>query len=181
MFLLLTIAEEKGIDLIKFEKLYNQYKNLMFRVSFDILKDRGLAEDSVQQSFIKILEMFDKLDLEDCNKTRRLFVIICKNISIDLYRKNSKVYNVDIDDFGNLSDKASELDYENIENEVLIAIKMLPKSYYDVIFLKYVQGYNNADISKMLNINEGNVRQRINRGKNKLKEILLEKGAEFND
>ncbi len=38
----------------KLEGLYNKYKNLMFYVANNILKDEFLAEDVVHKSFIKI-------------------------------------------------------------------------------------------------------------------------------
>ena len=42
--------------------------------------------------------------------------------------------------------------------------------------LKFSQGYTNEEISKILKISEGNVRQRISRGKKKLAEILAKEG-----
>lgn len=181
MFILLTIAEESGIDIKKFEELYNKYKNLMFYVSFEILKDKGLAEDIVQQSFIKIIEIFNTLDLENCHKTRNLFVLISKNLSINLYNSRKNKETVDLEDshYNNLEDPVGALEYENIENEVEIAIRMLPDIYSDIIYFKYVLGYSNLEISKLLNITEGNIRQRIKRGKDKLKEILIQRGVEL--
>lgn len=181
MFVLMAIAEEAGIDIKKFEELYNKYKNLMYYVSFDILKDRMLAEDAVQQAFIKIIEIFNKIDLENCNKTRNLFVLISKNISINMYNSRKSKGTVDLEDshFDNLEDNTGELDYLNVENEVVNAIQILPDTYSDVIYLKFVEGYSNGEISKLLDISEGNIRQRIKRGKEKLKEILLQKGVEL--
>ncbi|QQK08959.1 RNA polymerase sigma factor [Miniphocaeibacter halophilus] len=181
MFILLSLADENGIDIKQFEKVYKQYKNLMFSVSFYILKDKMLAEDAVQQAFIKIIEIFNKIEFENCNKTRNLFVLICKNISINMYnsRKNKAAINLEESIFNNLKDPKSQLDYDNIENEVEGAIKSLPSIYSDVIYCKYVLGYSNSEISKLLNISVGNVRQRISRGKEKLRKILIEEGVEI--
>ncbi len=181
MLILLNLAQQSDVDIKKFEELYNNYKNLMFYVSFKILNDKGLAEDVVQQSFIKIIEIFNTLDFNNTNKIRNLFVLISKNISINIYNSNKNKNNIDLEDshFNNLKDSISHLEYENIENNVEIAIKMLPQTYSDVIYLKYVLGYTNSEISKLLNLTEINVRQRINRGKSKLKEILIEKGVSF--
>ena len=35
------------------EELYRQYRAPMFRVAMSILRDEGLAEDAVQQAFLK--------------------------------------------------------------------------------------------------------------------------------
>ena len=69
------------------EKLYLEYRSPMYRVALSVLRDEGLAEDAVQQSFLKMFQNFDKLDLSDCNKTKSFIVILVRNTAIDLYRK----------------------------------------------------------------------------------------------
>lgn len=63
-----------------------------------------------------------------------------------------------------------------IINDVEESILKLPINYWAVLRLKYSQGYTNEEISKILKISEGNVRQRISRGKKKLAEILAKEG-----
>ena len=69
------------------EALYLQYRTPMYRVALSVLRDSGLAEDAVQQAFLKIFQNFEKLDLSDCNKTRSFIVILVRNTAIDLYRR----------------------------------------------------------------------------------------------
>ena len=52
MFLLLIENEN---DRLKAERLYEQYRYLMYSEANKILKDKHLAEDAVQQSFMKII------------------------------------------------------------------------------------------------------------------------------
>ena len=47
------------------EELYRQYRAPMFRVAMSILRDEGLAEDAVQQAFLKIFQNFEKIRLEE--------------------------------------------------------------------------------------------------------------------
>ncbi len=54
MFLLLI---ENDNDRLKAERLYEQYRYLMYSEANKILQDKHLAEDAVQQSFIKIEEI----------------------------------------------------------------------------------------------------------------------------
>ena len=51
--------------------------------------------------------------------------------------------------------------------------KIIP-SYADILTLKYYYEYSNLEISKLLNIMEGNVRVRLYRAKQSIKKILLE-------
>ncbi len=182
MLILFTMAEEYGVDLKEFEKLYNKYKNLMFFVAIDILKDRGLAEDAVQMAFINIIKSFNKINLENCNETKKYFVVVVRRGSINLYNLRKKKGTVDIEEeyYNNIGDSKGEFAYDDIENEVQDALLLLPSKYADIMYLKYIIGYSNSEIAKQLNLKEGTVRQRVNRGKSKLKDILEEKGVDIN-
>ena len=81
----------QGKDLaLEMERLYREYRTPMFRIALAILRDEGLAEDAVQQSFLKIFQNFEKIDRTDCNKTRSFIVILVKNTAIDLYRRRGR-------------------------------------------------------------------------------------------
>ena len=82
MFFILSDNQYKNT---KLERLYNKYKNEMFYAANNILQDRQLAEDAVHQTFIKIYDILYKIDENNCRKTRNFLVIICRNISIDMY------------------------------------------------------------------------------------------------
>ncbi|MGB9762891.1 MAG: RNA polymerase sigma factor [Minisyncoccia bacterium] len=56
-------------DKNKFELLYVTYRKLMFYVANRILNDERLAEDAVHQTFLKILENFDKVGEISCHKS----------------------------------------------------------------------------------------------------------------
>lgn len=51
------------------EELYLQYRSPMFRVAMAILRDEGLAEDAVQQAFLKIFQNFENIQREDWGYT----------------------------------------------------------------------------------------------------------------
>ena len=83
----------QGKDLaLEMERLYREYRTPMFRIALAILRDEGLAEDAVQQSFLKIFQNFEKIDRTDCNKTRSFIVILMKNTAIDLYRRQGECH-----------------------------------------------------------------------------------------
>ena len=47
----------QGKDLaLEMERLDREYRTPMFRIALAILRDEGLAEDAVQQSFLKIFQ-----------------------------------------------------------------------------------------------------------------------------
>ena len=47
-------------------------------MAFDIFKDHHLAEDAVNDAFIRIIDNLDKIDKIDCPQTKRFVVIIMR-------------------------------------------------------------------------------------------------------
>ncbi|HDJ1466783.1 TPA: RNA polymerase sigma factor [Clostridioides difficile] len=175
MLIYLSLIDSE-YDKLKFEEIYIQYKQIMFYTANNILKDEHLAEDVVHNSFIKIIKNLSKINQVNCPKTKAFIVIIVERTAIDVYRKRKKQNTVSIeDDFYNteISKSLVENNNENYD-EIDIAIANLPPNYRQVILLKFSHDYSDAEISKLLNISQDNVRKRIQRGKKKLKEILIE-------
>ena len=56
----------------KFDQLYNAYSKLMYYIAFDVLKDEGLAQDAVQDAFVRLLKNIRKL------RCRMLLLIFLK-------------------------------------------------------------------------------------------------------
>ena len=55
-------------------------------------------------------------------------------------------------------------------------MKGLKRDYRVVIYLHYYEGYSVKELSKILKISESNVKVRLKRGRDKLKELITEKG-----
>ncbi|NCC06606.1 MAG: hypothetical protein EOM30_00855 [Clostridia bacterium] len=54
----------------KFERVYYAYRHTMKSVAFNILKDDKLAEDALQEAFIRIAKNFTKINQEICPLTQ---------------------------------------------------------------------------------------------------------------
>lgn len=62
-----------------------------------------------------------------------------------------------------------------LDQTKLIAEKLekINSDYADILTLKFYYEYSNLEISKLLNITDGNVRTRLHRAKLAIKEILI--------
>ena len=155
----------------KFEFLYTTYRKLMFYVANRILNDEQLAEDAVHQTFLKILESFDKVEDVCCHKTKSYIVTIVRNTAINLYnrqRRNSSIAfeKVEFCIAEEQIERTDDLDY------LTKAVMKLPVIYKDMLTLKYVQEFSNAEIAQILGISEATVRKRLERARHKLEESL---------
>ncbi|MDE6424817.1 MAG: RNA polymerase sigma factor [Ruminococcus sp.] len=167
----LDTAEDKA----EFEDLYIKYKQRMYAIAYKILHNIADSEDAVHNTFLKIADNFEKIKQFSCHELESYIVIIVRNTSINIYRKNKKVS----EHIAELDDNQQIVDvnvFENIDKDELIrTISNLPLIYKDILFLHYVRQYTTKEISKMLDISIDTVWKRIERAKKLLKE-KLEKG-----
>lgn len=177
MLLIYLSMIETEEDKNKFTLLYEKYIKLMFYVANQILKDDYLAEDTVHQTFVKIIEDLDKIAEIDCHKTRSYIVTMVRNCAINLYRERKNHMSVSLDDEIELTNNYSfEVeDMDTLEQ----TIAKLPIIYKDILILKYVQEFSNAEISKSLGISEANVRKRLERARSKIQQMLEKEEADI--
>lgn len=168
--ILLTIMDQAKKP-AKFCILYEKYKYLLQKVAMDILHDSYLAEDAVQNAFIKIADNMEKVREIESRQTKSYIIAITKNAAIDIWRKRNRQKESEFRANDAEGDKMSVVYMEtDMENEVLDVIKNLPEKYRDIFFMKYSVGMENSEIAQVCSIKEGTVRQRIARGK-----VLIEK------
>lgn len=177
-----TMLSER--DRSKLESLYNAYSQNMYVIAHQILNDHHLAEDAVQQAYIKIIERLDKIDEVHCNKTKAFLVIVIRSVAIDLYRKRNVQENPsrDIEETWPAGEEAIDEQVIRAELSAQIAekIKLLPANYSDVITLKYTYGYSDEEIACMLNITWKNARVRLHRAKRSLFKLLTQGEVNIN-
>lgn len=170
MLIYLALIEGEA-DKRKFERLYANYRQTMYYIAYGILKNRAVAEDAVHQAFLRVIDRLEKINEEDCHKTRGYLVIITKHIAIDMYRKQQREQALSYEE---LEYSVADTVGSDRTNEIWQAIDQLPANYSMVLKLVYSHGYTNKEAAQMLHITEENVRQRIARAKKKLAEILEE-------
>lgn len=170
IYLMLIDAEDEKR---KFVILYEKYRYLMFKVAHDILKDNYLAEDAVHEAFIKVAKNMEKIEDVNSNSTKRYLITITKNATIDIYRKRSTQMSREI-----FVDELEENEIPHtymetdVDSQVLDILRSLPIKYRDVFLLKYSSKMENREIAEILRISEGNVRQRLLRGKEMIQEAI---------
>lgn len=157
-------------DRNKFERLYIKYRNLMFYIANQILHNEVIAEDAVHYTFLKIIEIIDKIEDISCHKTKSLIVIMTRNNSINIYNRAKHHANIPFDEVEDaISDDRTDTSEMNF---IMSAILGIPVIYSDILKLKYIQGYTNSEIAELLNITEANVRKRLERAREMLKNAL---------
>ena len=160
----------------KFRELYEDYRDTMYWICYNIVNDEHDAEDCVHNSFMKISKIIDKIEYERVDRTKMLVIIIAKNTAIDFYRKKKQMY--DWEDIDKLEDL---VDWNQVEDNIiaeynyqclLVEIDNLPEKLRDVLRLRYLFDLTIPEIAEQLSLSETNVYARICRAKKILLEAL---------
>ena len=136
------------------------------------------ADDLVQETFLKAFRFFDKFEM-GTNCKAWLFRIL-KNSYINDYRKQNKEPDkVDYDDVQNFYEniKASDIKsqhfeedafYRLMEDDISIALSLLPEDFRTVIILSDIEGFTYEEIADFVDCPIGTVRSRLHRARKML-------------
>ena len=148
------------------EAIVEKYCNVLLRVAFMYVKDAQLAEDAVQETYIKIFRKYPGFENEQAEKAwiMRVAVNTCKDM---LRKSKSNVF----DDDAVLENipAPDNPSYDATEDEAIVEVMKLPEKYKDVILMFYYQDMKITDIAKCLDITENTVSVRLNRAREMLK------------
>lgn len=161
----------------KLEWAMNEYGELLIRLAYTYVKDVHVAEDIIQDVFLKVYEKGDKFRYESSFKTYiyRITINRCKDHLKSWSFRNifftDKRWSVEEtnESAENMMIRFEE-DYE-LGEEVL----SLPIKYREVLILRYYQDYSVTEVSAILGISENTVNTRLRRAKERIKNNLLVK------
>ena len=177
----ITFTEEelvgrlKSRDTLAIRALYDMYSGALLGVISRIIPQVEVAEDILQETFIKIWNSADSYD----NTKGRLFtwmMNIARNLSIDKLRSK------DFKNSGKNQDIENNVDFIDAQKKVtfnadLLGLRELVTSlkpeYNNVVQMIYFKGYTHVEAAEELNLPLGTVKTRI-------RKAILELRKHFN-
>ena len=173
-------SEEELVALLKngdrqaFEYLYDHYSGALNGIIFKMINNHELAEDILQEAFVKIWNNFSSYD----TSKGRLFtwmLNITRNLTIDTIRSKSYKKQSKIQSSENAVNYASNNINENDRFDGLgirKQVSLLKEEQQRIIDLAYFEGFTQEEISKKLEIPLGTVKTRMRTAISVLKKIL---------
>lgn len=182
--------EERWVEQLKlgdiqaFQKLYEKYHAKVYTTAFGMLGNEADAEDAVQEIFMKIYHKVATFDSRSNIGTWLYRIAV--NFCIDLKRRStvsrSKSLSVEETLLNNLHDSRVEPEKTVISSEVqqLVrkAITHLSPKLRSVIVLRDLQGMTHMEIAEILGCSKGTVSSRLNRGRRKLRALIILAGLD---
>ena len=166
-----------------FDILVKKYQNKIINIAYGMLQDREDAYDVAQEVFIKLyrkIGSFHGAALLDTWIHR-----VAVNASLDALRKRGRrvrtmPLEVETDDEQTIelpvADDSASPEKVALQNErrrmLLAAIGRLDEKYRSVLVLREFEDMDYEQIARVLNISVGTVKSRLNRAREKLRNLL---------
>ncbi|PJG60073.1 sigma-70 family RNA polymerase sigma factor [Aeromonas cavernicola] len=153
----------------KFVALVHALHGDLYRYSYWLTRDAQVAEDLVQETFLRAWKAIDTLQ-DDKAAKGWLITILRRENARRFERKQLEL--VDLDDFPQSHPDQLHSEQE-MENEWLRRhIARLPAQYQEPLLLQVLGGFSGEEIADLLGLNKHTVMTRLFRARNQLKEAL---------
>ena len=152
------------------KRLMEQYGSSLLRMCALYLKDADLAQDAVQETFIRAYRHIE--DYRGESSERTWLTAIAINVSRDMLRTAWFRHQSRSTDIDTLPEKPAEFEFP--DNTVLTEVVHLPAKYREVVLLRYYEGLKLKEVASALGLSDGRVRSRLNKANELLRDRLKE-------
>lgn len=162
-----------------YRHIINTYKNALYATILRMTKNPQMAQDLLQEAFIKVYEQLEKFDQKGPFKSWLYRVAI--NHCLDQFRKKS----IQLEEAGEsrlINNATPEIVFLKREKsrELERLIATLPEDERLILLLRYANDLSYVEICDTLRISLADVRNKLHRAKKKLRKYAQE-GGYFHD
>lgn len=167
------------------EELVRANIGWMLALAERLLRDRGLAEDVVQESFVRAFEGLANFEGRSTLETWLHRITV--NTALSKLRQVKRLAEQSIDEhlpefdrhdcrvelpWSHLASVEEIMESDDLRRRVYVAIDELPDAYRVVLQLRDIEEYDTSEVAALLDITETNVKVRLHRARAALKKLL---------
>jgi len=167
-------------DISAWEEIVSSFSRRIFNLAYRFTSSTEAAEDLTQEVFIRVYKTLDQYDQKHGDLANWL-MRLARNLIIDDYRRRQRnpqdSMAEDVDDHtfhlravGGSAQR--ELERRELREQIQEGIDKLPPDLRTCVILRDIEELTYQEIVDLLNIPEGTVKSRINRGRIELAKIL---------
>jgi RNA polymerase sigma-70 factor (ECF subfamily) len=163
--------QEKSAEIVS--QIWNEARNRLKGFIARKIDNEADVEDVLQNVFFKIHQNLSKLN--DPEKLYPWVFQTTRNAIADFYRDRKPPFDSTDETLGEIR---FEIEEKDIEEEVLRwlepMIEELPEKYREAVLLADIRGLKQKELSEKLDVTLSGAKSRVQRGREKLREILLD-------
>ena len=156
----------------EFEELFREHSQMLYRTAYSMLDNRADAEDVLQTIFLRLLRRESPQTLT--SNPRGYLYRAAVNLSLNIIRgrkRHDLVGEVrDLEAVLNGPDVASQ----NAHRRLVDVISGLDPETAEILILRYVHGYTDAEIARLLGLSRGTIAMKVFRSRAHIKKLIQE-------
>lgn len=166
------------MELADFKNLILPFSPKLLRFASLLLANPEDARDVVQDVFLKLWLMRDKMDSYRSPEAYSMTMV--KNACLDHLRKRKNF--VEHNEGFGLQNEESEdtdkmIDNRDTYKSVIEMLDQLPEQQKAIIHLKDVEGYSTEEVMEIMGISANTLRVNLSRARSRLRELILQKNS----
>ncbi|MCB0804184.1 MAG: sigma-70 family RNA polymerase sigma factor [Bacteroidales bacterium] len=172
-------------DHLSLEKIIHRHQNRVYAYILMIVKDKDLADDLFQDTFIKVINTIRAGSYNEEGKFLQWVMRIAHNLIIDHFRKsnripvidNSKNEDFNIFDTLNITDKSIEeqMITDQIHRDIRRLIELLPPEQKEVLYMRHYAEMSFKDIAEVTDVSINTALGRMRYALINLRKLIAEK------
>ncbi len=159
----------------EFKKNVIPLGNKLYSFAFRLLKDSDETKDAIQDIFVKLWKLREKLD--EYNSIEAFAMRVTRNHCLDKIKLKKTVsleVNPPYDKQVKEKDPQQMLEVNDKIKNVRKIMEQLPEQQRMIIELRDVEGYSYEEIEKIMDININTIRVNLSRARKRIKETLIQ-------
>lgn len=143
----------------------------LYRYAFWLTNDKSIAENIVQETFLRAWVGFDSLRSDEAVKSWLITILRRENIR-QLEKSRLSLVNLEDIPVSEIIDSSNEHERTTESHQVRKVIYRLPLNYREPLMLQILFGFNIDEIAQILVLNKNTVMTRLFRARGQLKSKL---------
>jgi RNA polymerase sigma-70 factor, ECF subfamily len=155
----------------EFERLYREHATFVYRTAFRITRNAEEAEDILQTIFLRLIRRECPPDLQ---KLPRAYLYrAAVNAALDAIQlRRNRSGSADVSEIESTLHSPDSSSEEKIHQKLHAAIAELNPAAAEMVILRYMHNYSDAEIAKMLGKSRGVVAVTLYRSRARLKKLI---------
>jgi RNA polymerase sigma-70 factor (ECF subfamily) len=160
---------------------YRRHAGAVFGLSRRLLKEPALAEEVVQEVFLRLWNTPEKFD-PGRGSLRSYLLAQCHGRSVDLLRSDTSRRRREENELRRTAEAGYDVEHEvwdlAVAQSVHLVIDKLPPNERRAIELAYLGGHTYREVAELLGEPEGTVKSRIRAGLKRMRQDFVDAGME---
>jgi RNA polymerase sigma factor (sigma-70 family) len=160
-------------------ELYDRFGRVAYGLALRVLRDPGLAEDAVQESFLAVWRSAGRFVAERAKASTWILTLVHRR-AVDIVRREQprRADSLDTAPVATAETTEEEAWLRLRRMRVQEALKQLPDKQREAIELTYYGGFTQSELADRLGEPLGTIKSRMFVGLARLRELLIEPGLE---